>query len=149
LDLPHHDALAIERHLAMCAAIGGMNLGIGEPPLALSLHGREALKYSCWTPVIATASTLTRSSAKRMSTASMFFPCKQSRTFPGARFLSRLLTALNLLPSIATLASAKRPIVRQSQSSPFRSAMSMLTFYLNRGGKNLSKHGKENLKPQR
>jgi hypothetical protein len=43
LALPHHDALAIERHLAMCAAIGGMNLVIGEPPLALSLHGREAL----------------------------------------------------------------------------------------------------------
>jgi hypothetical protein len=30
------------------------------------------------------------------------------------KFLSRLLTALNLLPSIAMLASAKRPIVRQS-----------------------------------
>jgi hypothetical protein len=33
------------------------------------------------------------------------------------KFLSRLLTALNLLPSIATLASANRPIVRQSTTN--------------------------------
>src|SRR6266496_3466779 len=34
--------------------------------------------------------------------------------FARVKFLSRLFTALNLLPSIATLASMNRPMVRQS-----------------------------------
>src|SRR5262249_45225015 len=33
------------------------------------------------------------------------------------KFLSRLFTALNLLPSIATLASVNRPMVRQSATN--------------------------------
>jgi hypothetical protein len=34
---------------------------------------------------------------------------------------------------------------RRRKSSPYRSAMSMLTFYINRGGKNLSKADKKRL----
>jgi hypothetical protein len=34
---------------------------------------------------------------------------------------------------------------RRRKSTPFRSAMSMLTFYMNRGGKNLSAAQKKNL----
>src|SRR2546430_16329885 len=58
---------------------GGMNLVIGEPPLALSLHSREALYFLLHTRHCNGFHTAT-SSAKRMSSASMFFPCLQSST---------------------------------------------------------------------
>ena len=38
------------------------------------------------------------------------------RHFRRVKFLSRLFTALNLLPSMATLAAARRPISRQSST---------------------------------
>src|SRR5262249_38695285 len=39
---------------------------------------------------------------------------RRRSTFARVKFLSRLFTALNLLPSMATLAVARRPISRQS-----------------------------------
>jgi Protein of unknown function (DUF3175) len=62
--------------------------------------------------------------------------------------------ALNLEPGAFTLRtprqialSLKRSADRSQrrQSSPFRSAMSMLTFYINRGGKGLSAARKQTL----
>ncbi|MHB8420417.1 MAG: DUF3175 domain-containing protein [Myxococcales bacterium] len=75
---------------------------------------------------------------------------KRTRSRPGARYWSRQVTersdALDLerrvflLPPREMALSLKRSAEasRRRKSSPFRSAMSMLVFYENRAGKNLS-----------
>jgi hypothetical protein len=60
--------------------------------------------------------------------------------------------ALDLEPGLFTLDNPKRIAAslkrsaersRRRKSSPYRSAMSMLTFYINRGGRNLSARRKQ------
>ena len=47
----------------------------------------------------------------------MVFVARRRSTFPRVKFLSRGLTALNLLPSIATLAVASRPTWRHRSTN--------------------------------
>jgi hypothetical protein len=76
----------------------------------------------------------------------------KKRTAPTRRWSARVTrtsNALDLEPDVFTLnsprqiaASLKRSAERshRRKSTPFRSAMSMLTFYINRAGKGLSPH---------
>jgi hypothetical protein len=77
---------------------------------------------------------------------------KSSRTTAkrGSRWSKRVMqtsNALDLEPGVFTEKSPRRIVLslkrsaetsRRRNSEPFRSAMSMLTFHINRGGKNLS-----------
>src|SRR5438093_2214699 len=61
--------------------------------------------------------------------------------------LERDVFKLNSSKEIAKSLKHSAEISKRKKSSPFRSAMSMLTFYINRGGKNLSE--KQKLKLER
>lgn len=78
----------------------------------------------------------------------------RKRTDRWSARVTRQSDALDLEPKVfrqnsprAIARSLKRSAERSDRrkSSPFRSAMSMLTFYINRGGKNLSARRKRTL----
>ena len=88
-----------------------------------------------------------RSTARRSKTSG----AKISRAKPSSRRWSRQVTehsdALDLKKGVFTLSDPKKIAVslkrsaeksRRRKSDPYRSAMSMITFYVNRGGHNLS-----------
>ena len=83
-------------------------------------------------------------------------PKRSSRTAPAGRWSQQVTlhsNALDLEPAVFTrrpeeiARSLKRSADRSTRrkTSPFRAAMSMLTFYENRAGKNLSKSLKDTL----
>jgi Protein of unknown function (DUF3175) len=70
-----------------------------------------------------------------------------SRTSRWSAHVTKHSDALDLTPSVFTLRDPKRIAAslkrsaehsRRRKSDPFRSAMAMLSFYINRAGKNLS-----------
>src|SRR5262249_860688 len=55
---------------------------------------------------------------RKIARATLCSNCARRRsTFPRVKFLSRVLTALNLLPSIATLDAVSRPICRHNSTN--------------------------------
>ena len=56
--------------------------------------------------------------AGRLGTERLGRPARCRPILARVKFMSRLLTAFNLPPSIATLACTKRPIVRHSTTKP-------------------------------
>jgi hypothetical protein len=87
-----------------------------------------------------------RSSKKRTARASKSAK-KQAPTRRWSHHVMETSDALDLEPNVFSRGTPRQIALslkrsaersRRRKSSPFRSAMSMLTFYINRGGKNLS-----------
>jgi Protein of unknown function (DUF3175) len=95
------------------------------------------------------AKTATRKPARRKSAAPKSARRKSTRRSPGRRWSARVTResdALDLQGGVFKLrdpkriaASLKRSAERshRRKANPYRSALSMLTFYINRAGKNL------------
>jgi hypothetical protein len=89
-----------------------------------------------------------RSASKKRTRATS--PAKKRKTSSSRRWSHHVMEtsdALDLEPSVFSRGTARQIALslkrsaersRRRKSAPFRSAMSMLTFYINRGGKNLS-----------
>jgi hypothetical protein len=89
-----------------------------------------------------------RSAIKKRTRAAS--PAKKRKTSSSRRWSHHVMEtsdALDLEPSVFSRGTARQIALslkrsaersRRRKSAPFRSAMSMLTFYINRGGKNLS-----------
>lgn len=102
------------------------------------------------------AGTSTASSARKSSRrkAARRTPRRRSANRRWSGRVTRESNALDLEPGVFTLAdpreiaaSLKRSaeLSRRRKADPYRSALSMLTFYINRAGKNLSAERRETL----